>query len=558
MKKFLPLLTFIALPLTLCACNTDNEKATVNFEGYSNNIENFQKDFNEYSLNSDKQFNKLKNNKYRLSLSLVDNATLVNADDNTTQKDNNQDNCDDSICNKPAENQGNANTNAPDKDILDEQQPAILPDTSKSRPIVDLPGIQNNNIANNNKDAKDIKPNTDTKDIKDNATQNDDNLKNISTLYYLTADVDNECNNFCKLKQELNNAILETQNLIDKVYNNEISLTNEQKMFLTEQSSQLKNLGKKLSNATTELAFSVNDIGKISAVDGNLNQLALKYMLVLDNLNAGNEMLENSLYSLNMINQLMRMSAPIPGNNQGRILYGFQQNNEKPIIRDYLIDKDGKISENKTDDTQTTDNEQNSDSNSEKTENTATPWLTPNIDTYGNFMSNIDTFYNTALLNRYNGFGRNGFGYGYGGFGGGFGVPGIYGYNYPNMMPNNGYANSNLNNTLNNTNQNNQQNKNDNTTESINPMLNTQDNQRQNISKQKQNKKKFKIVKNIDTFKNADTPTPKQRFAKIKTSVNEFFAKFKKPNKDVQNPIYKYDDETPNINNMQENSATNK
>ena len=89
-------------------------------------------------------------------------------------------------------------------------------------------------------------------------------------------------------------------------------------------------------------------------------------------------------------------------------------------------------------------------------------------------------------------------------------------------------------------------------------MLNTQDNQRQNISKQKQNKKKFKIVKNIDTFKNADTPTPKQRFAKIKTSVNEFFAKFKKLDKDVQNPIYKYDDETPNVNNMQENSATNK
>ena len=70
MKKFLPLLTFIALPLTLCACNTDNEKATVNFEGYSNNIENFQKDFNEYSLNSDKQFNKLKEN-----VNLVRNIT---------------------------------------------------------------------------------------------------------------------------------------------------------------------------------------------------------------------------------------------------------------------------------------------------------------------------------------------------------------------------------------------------------------------------------------------------------------------------------------------------
>ena len=103
----------------------------------------------------------------------------------------------------------------------------------------------------------------------------------------------------------------------------------------------------------TELGFSVSDLGKIINTGGSYDQLAMKYLLVLDNLYNGNDMLENGIYQLNMINQLMNMSAPVPGNNIGRILYGFRQNNNAPVIYDYLIDKEGNLKQNQTNNTDT-------------------------------------------------------------------------------------------------------------------------------------------------------------------------------------------------------------
>lgn len=615
MKKILPILTILSLPVALCACNDDHEKANTSFDAYQHNIANFQNYFKEYSTASDSQLNKLVLNKYRLNLTLPEDAKLVNGlaneqpktDTKQTTEQSNNNNANQAKIVPNTANQTNtseANTETP---ALDEQQPTTLPDNSQDRPIVDSPTVQpakilvdtNNvnvdalndttnqdNINNNNttdsnstnnsttitdKNADKTKTTTDNGSSGTTTNTNKTTNTNISTLYSLTADVDEQCNQFCELKKQLNNAIIETQNLIDKVNNNEIELTNEQCMFLTEQSSQLKALGKRLTTATTELSFSVSDLGKIINTGGSYDQLAMKYLLVLDNLYNGNDMLENGIYQLNMINQLMNMSAPVPGNNIGRILYGFRQNNNAPIIYDYLIDKDGNLTQNQTnnadtDSNKTTNNNQTSEQsgknqndehitkdiikdNDETKSNNSTkrPRLTPNIDTYGNYKSNIDTFFNTALLNRYgmNGF-NNGYGYGgYGGYGGAFG--GLNGFGNPMQNANGLYAGNGFGNAYNPYMAYNNLNKNNyyaapdnvltNATDGVQNQLNTQDNQ---TAQNKVIKPKFKFTKNIDTYRDANTPTPKQRFAKIKSSVNSFFSKFKKPNKDdIKNPVYR-------------------
>ncbi len=611
MKKILPILTILSLPVALCACNDDHEKANTSFDAYQHNIANFQNYFKEYSTASESQLNKLVLNKYRLNLTLPEDAKLVNglADEQvkagtkqTTEQSNNKNNNRAKIVpnNANQTNTSEANTETP---ALDEQQPTTLPDNSQDRPIVDAPTVQpakilvdTNNVnvdalsdttkqdnvnTNNTTDSNSTDNNTQNTDKTDTTTDNtssgttiDTNKTtntSISTLYSLSADVDEQCNQFCELKKQLNNAIIETQNLIDKVNNNEIELTNEQRMFLTEQSSQLKALGKRLTAATTELSFSVSDLGKIINTGGSYDQLAMKYLLVLDNLYNGNDMLENGVYQLNMINQLMNMSAPAPGNNIGRILYGFRQNNNAPVIYDYVIDKDGNLTQNQTDNNTTdsnttTNNNQTSeqstnnqndehitkdiikdDDETKSNNSTKHPWLTPNIDTYGNYKSNIDTFFNTALLNRYgmNGF-NNGYGYGgYGGYGGALG--GLNGFGNPMQNANGIYAGNGFGNTYNPYMAYNNLNKNDyysapdnvltNTTNGVKNQLTTQDNQ---TTQNKVVKPKFKFTKNIDTYRDANTPTPKQRFAKIKSSVNGFFSKFKKPNKDdIKNPVYR-------------------
>ena len=73
-------------------------------------------------------------------------------------------------------------------------------------------------------------------------------------------------------------------------------------------------------------------------------------------------------------------------------------------------------------------------------------------------------------------------------------------------------------------------------------MLNTQDNV--NTNKPARKKKQFKLNKNIDTYRDENTPTPAQRFSNIKDSVSNFFSKFRKPEKDkIKNPIYEMKNE---------------
>lgn len=370
---------------------------------------------------------------------------------------------------------------------------------------IDIPNKTDNNEENL---STDIKNDNNSNDNTANETKNE----SISTLYSLSNDIDESCGEFCELKEKLTNAIIETQNLINKVNDDSIELTAEQRMFITEQSSQLKSLSRQLSRSTTELSLSLSDLNEMLKMRGDdYDALSFKYMVVLDNIVNGNEMLENGLNSLNMINHMFNMSRPLPPNNQGRILYGFQRNNEEPIIKDYLIDDNGEIKEN----------QENTDENNTTTDTYAPRQLKSNIDTYqGNIPKNIDTFFNTALLDNEFMYGNGG--YGYNGFMNGF----------------NPYMNRNyMNNQNNNPNVNEQNNIDNSTQDSDNNSVDTQNNDntnnttngvdKSNNTPHKQNKK-FKLSKNVDTYRDENTPTPKMRFSNIKQSVSDFFSRFSK------------------------------
>ena len=117
-----------------------------------------------------------------------------------------------------------------------------------------------------------------------------------------------------------------------------------------------------------------------------------------------------------------------------------------------------------------------------------------------------------------------------------YGNGGFYNGMYPNLMMNN-YNNANLanqpNSTYGNENGTNTQHKEHvikNDTKDIKENPNT-----------KRNKK------NVDTYKNVNTPTLKTRFSNLKNSVSNFFSRFKKPNKNIEFPFYR-DQTTEDLN----------
>ncbi len=500
-KKIIALLSLVGIAGTLAGCNMN-----VNSENFKENIDEFKQHMAEYSKLSSEKANKTIFNKYKLSIFSPNDATLVNGEELNVEETNNAPNQDKNI-------EKDANE-MPKSDTINKIAPETIensaPKTIETENDYKTKTLENN-LENAPKVVDEINPNS-NKDEK------------ISTLYSLSDDINSECEDFSTLKNNLTSAIIETQNLIDKINKKEINLTAEQRMLITEQSKQLKNLGRQLSHITTELSLNLSDLASLMRENGDLDNISLKYLVVLDNLINGNEMLENGLNSLNLINSMFNMSNRIPPNN-GRILYGFRRNNEPPVIKDYVIDENGKLVENKT-----PDNEQNEATNTENNTQNAKQdtKLKTNIDTYRGNRSNIDSFFNTALLDNEFMYGNNRFGGAYGpgmmGYGGGF-----------NPYYENQYVN---------------QNEQEATKYRVINEDNTQNNERDTADDNKENtvkeSKKRGLKKNVDTYKTADTPSLSTRIKNIKSSFSNFFSKFSKPKSKIENPVYKYEQEIDN------------
>ncbi len=487
-NKYIAILSLIGVGVMLTGCN-----ANISTDNFRDNIEEFTEHVSAYNQLNTQKANKKIFNKYTLSVSAPIDAKM---DDNTSKIDNTE----------------QTETSESNENVAENIAPEI-----NNEPVENAPKVSDSIPSEKSEVRDEIKNDISTMDIKEELTQD-----KVSTLYSLSGDIENECDDFSTLKENITNAIVETQNLIDKVNKKEIELTAEQRMFITEQSRQLKNLGRQLSHVTSELNINLSDLSTIMRENGDIDALSLKYLVVLDNLINGNEMLENGLHSLNMINNLINMNRPLPPDKQGRIIYGYQKNNEPPIIKDYLIDNNGKLEESQTNnDAPASENAENT----ETTTNESEQKFKSNIDTYRGNVSNIDTFFNTALLDNEFMYGNNRYGYG-GltgmGYGGGF-----------NPYVQNQYVGNNE-----------TQNTNDTTTGGVDNTNNTQnvDTIEKEADTNKPAKKKG-LIKNIDTYRNENTPTLSSRINNVKQSISGFFGKFSKPREQhIKNPIAKFED----------------
>ena len=509
MKKFIPFLSLIGFSAFIVGCsnlNVDNKTNSI-----KDNFNSFENSLNNYSKISQDVYNTKLNN-YKFKVSNLDDATLVN----------------NSITN--IENDDFKNLSIPENELISTLEEPIIDDAN--------PQETNNQSINENNTNSTINESLNQTNNDENTTVNETEIKTeeniitehensentitteqISTLYSLSSDINDSCDEFCKLKTNLTNAIIETQSLINKLNSNELSLSAEQRMFVTEQSQQLKNLGRQLSLITSELSLNLSDINQIfKASNTDYDALNMKYLIVLDNLINGNEMLTNGLYSLNMINNLMNIKNP--ENTSGKIIYKQKYNNKPEIIKEFDI-KNGQIIENKEttnqEITQTTEIKNDTKDIKENPNgnlNTYLPTIESNIDTYkqGAPISNIDTFFNTALLDNEFMYGNNA--------NSNFLNPYFNGYNRFNNNTNYGVDN-------NYTTQNNQ-----NTNNNLNN--NNLDKEQKNTHILKEKKKK-KFVKNVDTYKDANTPTIQARFKNIKNSISNFFGKIKEDKDNLKN-----------------------
>ena len=320
MKKLLAVLSVVGAATLITGCSDDMKINASN--NYVKNINDFKEQVSTYSKINFNENTKVILGKYKLTTSIDNKEIKEDLKSSNINKNNEIE--EKHLLNKDEDNQ-----------TINETKMDL------NNPVIKLEDIQNNDLKTQNDDLKENLKENDLKndELKENEndTENEVSNEKISTLYSITNDIDDCCEDFTTLKQNLSDAIIETQNLINKVNSKEIELSNEQKLLIIEQSKQLKDLARKLSTITTELSISLSDLNTLMLNDGSLDTLSLKYLIVLDNLINGNEMLENGLYSLNLINNMFNTTAPLPPNNTGRILYGFRHNNEEPVMKDYLI-----------------------------------------------------------------------------------------------------------------------------------------------------------------------------------------------------------------------------
>ncbi len=516
MNKFIPIIALLGAGLLTTGCASDATQTTVNID---DNIKDFVTSVNAYtSLNETS------------GKTILDKYQIMIADEetDTSNKSNSEKERDEAnrpqtleivdetrnIVEHDTNNDVETTTAATHltKDIKDEDEKIEEQHNKESdKPNVNLKKGENLKIstlqvaANKTKNIATINAatenDTDTTDTANNNSEDSDNeqteteelndyeVDGISTLYYLTNDLEEYSEQYINLKTSLTEAITETESLLEKIKNNEISLTEEQSMMIATQSNQLKDLSKKLTRSTRELNLHLRDLNDIIQ-DGDMDSLSLKYLLVLDNLANGNEMLENGLHSLQLINQLCNLNNRMPKLN-GQMMFGFQRNNQAPEFRNFDI-KEGQLIEKENDNATENETNQTNTLNNEQTNR-----LDRNIDTYRNTMHNIDTFFNTALLDNQFMYGNNGFN-GYNSF---YGTYNPYVYNNMNT---NQPATQNQNNELNAKN---------NTINGVDSMQNTLNNEKLN------NKPKRGFVKNIDTYRTENTPSLSARFKNLKSNI---------------------------------------
>lgn len=302
-------------------------------------------------------------------------------------------------------------------------------------------------------------------------------LTNQETINYLNETLEQTNAEYEQLKQTLTAAIKDTMDYLDSYKQNETELTNEQKVYIKEHLNSIKFLAETLENLSEDVICTIDGCEDCDDSE-EFSATASKYISVINDLDARIQALQNSLSSLQFINNITNpyffagyRYAPnhiygfhytIPELDEDNIIEDSEDNNlninnntnntDNDNIQDDISNANPDINDIQNNETQenTTENEeglsnqeniednqveqveQNSteDNTTENNEDTppTTFGLKSNIDTYAPTKRNIDTFFNTALYNKEY---MNG---------GGYNMPYGYGYGVPYGMPyGNGY-----------------------------------------------------------------------------------------------------------------------
>ena len=395
---------------------------------------------------------------------------------------------------------------------------------------------ENYNLINNN--AEISIPSEENTNIEENINQENNNAENneitnenditeqkevetdISTTNYDYTAVQND---YLEIKSKLNEAI-ELSNKYKECNNDCFDLTEEEKQTLENNYEELNRLIEDLEDCNNNILCCLTN-GEYCEDDDD-------HELSLINL----ERRLNAMQSA--INQLNFLTGRNPNisfySNPYSNIYGYSYR----FYPQENLDETNEESEN-------TDSQNNNDATttSRKNIDTYVKLSKPsNLDTYGPKDRNIDTFFNTALLDEnmfdYNGgYGMNNYGY--------VANPYMYGgkINGYNFDSNNGYYNPNFNNN------NQEKNSNENTTSNNTLSIDSND--------QIKEPKKIKFGKNIDTYSgktiegNINTMGGKKVTDYIKEKFNKIFRK----NKDNSNEINDYVDNFIEENKNNENNS---
>lgn len=295
-------------------------------------------------------------------------------------------------------------------------------------------------------------------------------LEQGETITYLNSTLEEVSTEYEHLRQTLTKAIKETMDYLDKAKEND-TLTNEQKIYIKEHTNSIKFLAETLEDLSEDVLCCIDGIECDDCED--TEQVAAKYLKVIDNLEDRINALQNSLNSLQIINGISNPYFNTPYNYPpNTIIYGLKygkrpklddnnlgignKDNQTPDTAEDDLGKEDKedidteeTAPDKTNESTDTEKSASNEIDNTETEGAAngededyqTFKLQSNIDTYAPTKRNIDTFFNTALLDQDEyGYG-NMYGYGYGMPYGGMMYNG-YGNPYGNMAY--GEYNSNM------------------------------------------------------------------------------------------------------------------
>ncbi|MBQ8431087.1 MAG: hypothetical protein IJX26_04055 [Clostridia bacterium] len=407
-----------------------------------------------------------------------------------------------------------------------------------------------------NLDNTNTNTNEEINKIEENSAENEtisiediENRDNYDYIYY-SADLEKIDEKYESLKTSLNSAIDETNKMLEVLNDSQTTLTDEQNTSILNQAENIKTLIDDLEDLTEEFICSLNGDCENENNEGQ-EFIALESV---HHLSHRLDMLEQALSTINNLNSPNFKFYQNPYSN----IYGFSyhyfpntnlENEQNAETNEETEDADLNIANLENEEfNETTSNEKTETKNNKKFGELN---LNSNVDTYGPRRRNIDTFFNTALLddNMINGY--NSYGYPNYMFGGNpywnMGYNNAY---YPNNF--NGYMNSNYNN------QSNMQNSNVENASAINISNEATNNSNNN----EVNKPKKRWTKNIDSYTtktltgNINTMNGEKITDIIKNKFSQWFKKDKNTTENLNKYVDDFIDEHKTID--EENNLKNK